>query len=155
MMLGGLMGQCRRAHRRRKVIERYDVPDDRRHRPAHRALPLPQRRRPRRAPQPRLYALSRPLWFASRETPPDRTQRQRRDPLLVSLEGAMGCHWPLWTHRPARRRGSPFHRARGYLLGALLTLVQPKMRKVELSYTAISTTLTDVTRSSHRRQPAR
>ncbi len=50
-----------------------------------------------------------PLWCAGRQITPDRTRRQRRSPLLVSLEGTMDGSRSLRSHRSAGRRGSRLH----------------------------------------------
>ncbi len=72
-------------------------------------LPLPERGRHLRAPQPRLHTPPRRVWGASRQITPDRTRRQRRSPLLVSLERAVDGSRSLRSHRSAGRRGSRLH----------------------------------------------
>src|SRR4029077_3118663 len=99
------------------ILHRHDRSDH----SAYRELPVSPRATGRRAPQPRLHALSRRLRHADRATAPDRTERSCRGALLVAMEGTLDQRRAVWAHHPAHRRGPAVHRFRGHLLGRGIT----------------------------------
>jgi hypothetical protein len=101
----------------RSILRRQDRSDH----SAYRELPVSPRTTGRRAPQPRLHALSRRLRNADRATASDRTERSCRGALLLAMEGMLNECWAVRAHHPTHRRGPAVHRFRGHLLDRALT----------------------------------